>query len=96
MIDFNSVSKNIYGLRPRDEEDRKNMMSFAMKELECDEHNEIQLAMMNKDHLSKTKVKQCDSMVKRWKKQSSAMLKRLNVNTCRYSHFNAPRTWLAS
>ena len=95
MIDFNSQSKSIYGVRPRDEEDRKNMMSFAMKELECNEWNEVQLQMMNKDHLSKTKVKQCDSMVKRWKKETSTMLKRLNSTTCRYYHFNEPRTWLA-
>ena len=86
--------KRIYGLRPKDEQDRKNMMSFAMKELECDEWNEVQIAMMNKDHLNKTRTKQCESMVKRWKKEASAMLKRLNKNTCRYYQFNEPRSWL--
>jgi len=90
------MSKNIYGLRPRDEQDRENMMRFAQLEMECDEHNEIQISMMNRDHLSKTKNKLCDSMVKRWNKMSSTMLKRLNKNTCRYYHFNEPRVWLAS
>ena len=89
-----SVVRNIYGLRPHNEQDRKRMLAFANKEKECDEHNELQIAMINKEHLSKTKLKQCESMVKRWKKESSTMLKRLSTANVKYSTLSLERTWI--
>jgi len=83
-----------FTLKPCNEAERAAMQSHAIKELECDDWNEVQIQMMNKEHLSKAKTNSCESMVRRWRKESARMLKRVNKNTCRCYSFNKPRTWL--
>ena len=83
-----------FSLRPRNEAERAAMQSHVVKEMEYDDWNEVQVQMMNKEHLSKAKTNSCESMVKRWRKESARMLKRININTCKFYSFNRARTWL--
>ncbi len=84
-----------YADRPKDETERLAMIAFHKREMEMDEENETTYLYMNKDHLSKTKVKQGIAMGKRWKKESLRALKRLQDSKVRYFFHNEPRTWLS-
>ena len=85
---------NFYRYRPRDNEDRMNMIAFHKLEMEIDEANATVYEYMNKDHLNKTKVRQGESMVKRWKKESLRAIKTLSDTKLMCYSRNKPRVWL--
>lgn len=81
------------------EQDRLNTIKFLEFEQECDNHNAFVIEYMNREHLNKTKSKQVDAAVKRWKKSSETLLKLFNPksnNFIGYSSMAQERTWIIS
>lgn len=85
------MNNPFYRNRPCSLEEKEEILSFLRLEKECDEANTTTIEYMNRDHLSKTKSKQVDSAVKRWKKESDRLIKNI-INLEPYS-MNSKRNW---
>ena len=80
--------------RPQSSEELEAMIAFHKREQEIDAENALMYAQINKGHLNKTRLKQGESMVKRWAKESSAALKVLTSQDVKIYQYNKPRTWV--
>lgn len=86
-------------MRFRSQEEKEAYVSFLHLEIECDAYNERQMQELDLSHLNKTKLKQADSALSRWNKETSKALKAIKAHdkldgALKYRYTTRERTWL--
>lgn len=85
------LKRNLYGSRPKAEEERQAILKFLELEKQIDEENATAIEYMNREHLTKTRSKQVDAAVKRWSKDSKRNIN--NYKGCYLYNHAEPRSW---
>ena len=80
-------------------EEKDAYVSFLHKEIACDDYNERQMQSMDLSYLNKTKLKQAESALGRWNKETSKKLKEVKAHdklhgSLSYRLTSRARTWL--
>lgn len=94
---YNVIVKRLYGHKPKNKKELAKMVSFFKKERDCDLHNMKELESMDTSHLSKTKLKQMNSAVKRWDKDFKKIRRDYDPKHKKfvgYFPLGKERTWL--